>query len=428
MEHMYNEQDLEQAIRRTVPGGPPVLDFEAWRQRHAEAVSGLRGPDTKRLTDDPWGTWVIRFGRTLMKKRQVRFGAVAAVLLIALAIVTLDRGTNTAWSMDQTIEAMKRLETAHITGKHICGGKVADFNCWVRAPGEESNFLRLRFQCDRETVVVQGDTVYDYSPAENIVTILDGSKIKDLQYWYEWAQISPWLTGRLLETLQLVGRGWEQKVETDPNTGKEQIIVTCNHPPSNASAILVVDPESKLVVRGKFWRNLQREGEPAFDVQAIVYNPEIPDEYFEFEVPPGATVIPKEEGEKTQALFEQAGQLFHKDKKYAEAIEFYQQVYDRYPHVGLGSTSLMMIGLCHTHLGNKEKAIEFCQKALHEFPTGWQGVIQFYLGAAYVDNGQKQEALAAFEACLADAEGHRGPDKFPVKEAREYIAKLKGGQ
>lgn len=211
-----------------------------------------------------------------MRKRQVRFGAVAAVLLIALAIVALDRGTNTAWSMDQTIAAMKKLETVHITGKHLCGGKVADFNCWVHAPGEGSNLLRLRFQCDRETVVVQGDTMYDYSPVENIVSILDGSKIKDLQYWYEGAQISPWLTGKLLETLQLIGRGWQQRVETDPSTGKEQIIVTCNHPPSNASAVLVVDPESKLVVRGKVWRNLQCEGEPAFDVQAIVYNPRSP--------------------------------------------------------------------------------------------------------------------------------------------------------
>ena len=76
-------------------------------------------------------------------------------------------------------------------------------------------------------------------------------QIKDLQYWYEGAQFSPWLTGKLLETLKLIGRGWEQTTETDPNTGKEQIVVTCNHPPSNISALLVVDPESKLVRRAK---------------------------------------------------------------------------------------------------------------------------------------------------------------------------------
>jgi hypothetical protein len=57
---------------------------------------------------------------------------------------------------------------------------------------------------------------------------------------------------------------------------------------------------------------------------------------------------------------------------------------------------------------------------------GWDGVIQFYLGAAYLDNGQTREALAAFEDCLADAEGQRGPDQFPVKEARAGVARIKG--
>ena len=32
MERMYNEQDLEGAIRRTAPGDPPVPDFEAWQR------------------------------------------------------------------------------------------------------------------------------------------------------------------------------------------------------------------------------------------------------------------------------------------------------------------------------------------------------------------------------------------------------------
>ena len=126
-------------------------------------------------------------------------------------------------------------------------------------------------------------------------------------------------------------------------------------------------------------------------------------------------------------MFEQAEQLFHKDKKYAEAIGLYQQVYDRYPHIGWGSTSLMMIGLCHRHLGNHEQAIECYQKALREHPTDWEGVIQFYLGAAYMDNGQTQKALESFEACLTDAKGKRAPDQFPVKEAREALAKIKGG-
>jgi len=428
MERTYSEQELEQAIRRTAPGGPPKPDFEAWQQRHAGALCATGRSVNRKTNDGPPVTRVIRLGRCIMEKRRTRF-AVAAAAAIVLAVVFFGRGTNKAWSMEQTIAALKKIETLHITGKNLCEGKLVDFECWVRLFGEGSDSLRMRYQCGCErktTVVVQGGTVYAYWPAGNVVRIMDGSKMEDLQYWYEGAKISPWLTGKLLETLKLIGRGWQQKVETDPNTGTEQIIVTCNHPPSNISALLVVDPQSKLVRQAKLWRNLRREGEPEFDAQAIVYNPEVPTEFFEFKIPPGATVLSKEDGEKTQALFERAEQLFHQDKKYAEAIGLYQQVYDRYPQIGWGSTSLMMIGICHTHLGDHGKAIEFYQRALREHPTGWEGVIQFYLGAAYLDNGQTQEALKAFENCLTDAEGKRGPDEFPVKDAREYIAKIKG--
>lgn len=426
MERRYTQDDLEQAIGRTAPGERPRPDFADWQQKYPGAWRATQSDIEAREDNNRGMTSIIRFGRAIMRRRQARFGAVAAVML--LGVVFLGRGTDKAWSLDQTIAAMKKIETVHITGKNLCGGNMVDFECWVHAPTEDADFLRLRYHCSCErntTVVVRGNTVYQYLPKENRVRILDGSKIEDLQYWYEGATISPWLTGKLLETLKLVGRGWEQKVETDPNTGAERMLVTCSHAKSNISGRLVVDPQSKLVLQAKIWKNPERRGAPQFDAQVIRYNPEIADAFFEFKTPPGATVITEEDTDEVEALFERAEQRFHQDKDYAGALELYQQVYDQYPHVGWGSTSLMMIGGCYTYLGDHAKAIAFYRKALREFPTGWEGVIQFYLGAAYMDNGQTQEALKAFEACLKDAEGKRAADQFPIKEARAYIARIK---
>jgi outer membrane lipoprotein-sorting protein len=423
MEHRYDSQDLEQAIRRTAPGDPPVPDFAAWQKKHADIVAGLVSRPGAKANPDRFLPSVIRFGSAIMKTRRRRFG-VAAAAVVTLAVAFIVPGTNKAWSVEQTIAAMKQIESLHVTGRNVCRGKLVDFDCWVRLPGAGSDSLRMRYQCGCEkktTVVVQGDTVYAYSPVEKVVTIMDGSKIKDLQYWYEGAQLSPWLAGKLLETLKLIGRGWEQKTETDPNTGKEQIVVTCNHPPSNISALLIVDPESKLVRRAKIWRNLHREGGPEFDAQTIVYNPEIPENLFEFKVPPGTTVV-------DQTLFDRAEQLFHKDKKYGEAIEVYWQVYHAYPTLNIGEEALMMIGCCHDWLGQHEEAIDVLQKATREFPhlKGWIESTWFYLGAEYQQIGQKEKALAAFENCLAAGAGVRDPDKFPLKNAREAIAKIKG--
>jgi len=426
MGHKYTDDDLEQAIRRTAPGDRPQPDFADWQQKYPNAWRATQGDFGTTEDHDRSIVSVIKIGRTIMRRKRTRLGAAAALVL--LTVIFLGRGTDKAWSVDQTIAAIKKIETVHISGENLCGGKMVHFECWVHAPTEDADFLRLRYQCGCErntTVVVRGNTVYQYRPKENFVRILDGSRIEDLQYWYEGATISPWLTGKLLETLKLVGRGWEQRVETDPNTGQERMFVTCSHAKSNISGLLVVDPQSKLVLKAKIWKNSERQGDPQFDAQEITYNPEIADEFFEFKIPPDAKVMTDEETDEVEALFKRAEQRFHQDKDYAGALRLYQQVYDQYPHLGWGSSSLMMIGGCYSYLGDYGKAIEFYQKALREFPTGWEGVIQFYLGAAYADNGQTQEALAAFEACLKDAEGKRAPDQFPIKEAREGIARLK---
>lgn len=422
MARTYNEHDLEQALRRTAPGGPPRPDFAQWREKHPEALPVGKGTVGARADGDRAFVSVLKFGRNLMKTRSRRCGvAVAAVVALALAFVI--PGTSTAWSVEQSIAAMKKIETLHITGTNLCHGQPTPFDCWVRSPGAGSDSFRMRYRCGCErntTVVVQGGTVYSYSPMENVVRILDGSKIEELQYWYEGAKISPWLTGKLLETLKLVGRGWQQRVETDPNTGQEQIVITCNHPASNVSALLIVDPEDKLVRRAKLWKNLQREGTPMFDAQVFTYNPEIPAAFFEFQVPAGATVV-------DQTLFDRAEQLFHKDKKYAEAIELYWQVYHTYPTLSVGEEALMMIGCCHDWLKQPQKAIEVLEKATREFPhlKGWIEATWFYLGCEYRQIGQTDKALEAFENCLTAGAGVRSPERFPLKDAREAIAKLK---
>ena len=148
MERKYNERDLEEAIRRTAPGDPPRPDFADWREKHPGAFrAGGLGATADR--DRPFAS-VLRFGRTIMRRKRVRFGAIAASIL--LAVVFFGTGTDKAWSVEQTIAAMKKIEAVHITGKNLCGGKMVDFECWIRPPAEGSSLLRLRYQCGCEKI------------------------------------------------------------------------------------------------------------------------------------------------------------------------------------------------------------------------------------------------------------------------------------
>ena len=370
--------------------------------------------------------------RKIMKTKTIKLATAASVLIAALILTTLNRSAGTAWSMEQTIAAIERVKSMQIKGTALwgpdSGPELVNFDFWVLSPGENSEPLKMRFECEKRIVVVKGNVAYECWPHEKVARVKHGPDISDLKYWYRAAELGPWLTGKMLENLRLFSDDWNQTVRKDTESGQEQIIVTCSYHPSNTSFFIVVDPKSKLMLKAKLWNNLQREGEPDVDAQTFIYNMDIPDELFE--IPPGMTVVNEEEIEESEALFNQGEDLFHKEKKYTEAMAIYQQVYENYSDMNIAEEALMMIGICHRRLGQREKEIETYKKAVSEYPNlkGWIESTYFYLGCAYMDIGQKEKALDAFEKCLAAGQGVRKPEQFPLKEARECINTIKTEQ
>jgi len=96
-------------------------------------------------------------------------------------------------------------------------------------------------------------------------------------------------------------------------------------------------------------------------------------------------------------------------------------------HLKIAQTALMMVGLCHDRLGQRDEAIAIFEKAVSEYADlkGWIDATYFYLGRDYQDQGQTAKARAAFENCLKAGEGVRDPNQFPLKDAREAIAQIK---
>jgi tetratricopeptide (TPR) repeat protein len=116
--------------------------------------------------------------------------------------------------------------------------------------------------------------------------------------------------------------------------------------------------------------------------------------------------------------------------KFAESIETYQQVYDRFPNLTDGvpaSTALCMMGSAYRELGQPQKAVEVLRKQQTEYGhLGGREYPYYSLGCAYLDMGDKEKALEAFEQCLAIGAGRHGPDEYPLKHAREQIDQMKG--
>jgi hypothetical protein len=347
------------------------------------------------------------------------------IFIVVFGIIILDRSP--VWAIEQTVEALERIETLTVSGVSAYGPEQIPFKCWIKFSGQNGKSLNMRYECEREVVVVRDNLAFGYSPRSNKVLIFSGPKIhQNLQVWYKVRELSPWIAGRMLEVIKLLTDDWQETYEKDPQTGSGRVIVTCSYKPLNASFWFVVDLESKLIIEGKHWFNTNREGTPNLHADSFVYNQDIPDQIFDFKIPGDAKVINQQDWEQADVLFDKAFKLFDKDKNYSEAIKIFQQVYELYPDQNIAEESLSMIGICYGAMGEHQKAIESFEKAVSEYPnlSGWVESTYFYLGRAYMETGQKGKALDAFRNCLMMGKGVREPNAFPLKHARDYIEKL----
>jgi hypothetical protein len=129
--------------------------------------------------------WIYRVPewRKVMKTKSAILATAAAVLVAAFVLTTLDRSAGTAWSVEQTIAAIERLRTVQVRGTAIwgptTGGEVVNFNFWIQPPEGESP-LKMRFECEKRIIVVQGNAAYECWPDEKVEVLVRSGRIDPL--------------------------------------------------------------------------------------------------------------------------------------------------------------------------------------------------------------------------------------------------------
>ena len=351
--------------------------------------------------------------RKIMKTRITKLTSIAAAILIVIAgIILVDKSVTPVWAIEQTIEAFEEIHSVIITGTVNDSGP---FKCWTKRNEQSENLFNMRYESNDEVVVIRGDKAYAHRPGSSRVHLFEKElSIHGLAFWYKAMELRLWLTGTMFQQLKEQTDDWKETYGKDEQTGRKCVFVTCSYKPLSGSFWFVFDPETKLVVRVKHWFNVNREGEPAFYAENIVYNEEISDEVFDFKIPEGAKVVNEKDLRQKQKLREKARKLFE-NKEYAEALELYHQ-----------AEYWMMVGICYDNMEQFEKAIEYYEKNIEEYSDVPDSLLStyFYLGSAYVKTGQNDKAIEAFKNCLITGEGVRGSDEFPLKNAREYLKKL----
>ena len=266
---------------------------------------------------------------------------------------------------------------------------------------------------------------------------MEGATIQNMQFWYEVMELSPWLTGKMLKMLKSIASDWQETYGKHEKTGRDSVLVECSYKKLQASFWFVFDIESKLILEGKHWMNTERQGSPNLHATNFIYNQEISEEMFEFEIPDDAQVLNlkkvgkslKEAQNDYSDALELSWQAFDllKKQKYAESIEIFRRVYEEYSYLEIAPDALMWLGVCHAEMEQYEKGIDLFEKAIKEYPNFKNKLVDVYchLGYTYLKTGQRDKALEAFKNCLHVGKDIRDPQESQsLKEAQRFIEKI----
>ncbi|MHC4639798.1 MAG: hypothetical protein ACYTBV_20235 [Planctomycetota bacterium] len=226
--------------------------------------------------------------RTIMKTKITKLATAAAVILIAvLGITILDKSAAPVWAIEQTIEAMRKINTIHAFVTDFDGKRI---EMWMKVNPEtgDGEYLYLdASETEHGLIVVSTPKeVYHYDKNRNVVTHGKGQTLT-----------TPIRFGRFIEDadkwIKSKGGSIQINRKYDPKRAKEVIVLLAEADKHAFEA--TIDPESNLPLYVNYIRCERYPNNMGKSVDEIYYDEALPEGIFEFEIPEGAKVIEKQE-------------------------------------------------------------------------------------------------------------------------------------
>jgi outer membrane lipoprotein-sorting protein len=233
-----------------------------------------------------------------MRHPVVRYGLAAVLVLAAVVGFTMFRHTgNVAWAIEQSIQALDKYRAVFSEGlaaENLLTGNgspaLRPVRRWAVANAEQTAIEKYRDDTDGVTrLMTDGHKTWRYDPQANRVTIENRPYVAG-EYWVGSGFLAQLKKGRDAGIITQ----WEETSAKDPVTRRPRVVLKIawlaarwNGP---RSLRLEFDPETKLLVRVSQWENAHWEGPASIVTEKITYYESLPDEVFEFQIPPGAIV------------------------------------------------------------------------------------------------------------------------------------------
>jgi outer membrane lipoprotein-sorting protein len=228
----------------------------------------------------------------------MRYALAAVVVLTAVVGFSLFRGTgNVSWAIEQSVRALDKYAAVLVEGLASERAWTEDgslalqpVKIWAVASADQTAVEKYRFEQAGVTLLVtDGHKTWKYEPQAHRVTIKSRPYVAS-ECWLGRGFLEQVKQGRDTGILT----GWEETHGRDPATGRQRVWLRVawldrrwNGP---RSIRLEFDLESKLLVRMMQWENARWEGPATFVAEKVTYCESLPDDLFQFQIPPGASV------------------------------------------------------------------------------------------------------------------------------------------
>ena len=219
--------------------------------------------------------------RIIMKNRKTQLVASAVIILAVVLTMTLwDTSAPTAYAIEQTIEAMRKVTTARCVVTTITGEQI---KMWIKVNPETGENDHFYMDSPDKTVVSTPDETYIYHKGKNVVIHLKGG-------------------GHVASHVRF-GRFIEDMVDAANSMGGLVKIKSHNIDGEKPVILLMIETD-ELILESKVDSNtklpmamtLKYKGKPqpgriGQSINEMCYDLPLPEGIFEFEIPEGAEVI-----------------------------------------------------------------------------------------------------------------------------------------
>jgi len=219
--------------------------------------------------------------RIIMKSRITKLAAAAVIIIaVILAISLWDNSTPTAYAIEQTIEAMRKVTTARCFVTTITGEQI---EMWIKVnpqTGENDHFYMDSLD---KTVVSSPDETYMYHKSKNVVIHLKGGG----------HVVSHVRFGRFIEDMVDAAKSINGQVKIKSHSiDDEKPVILLMIETDELTLESKVDSDTKLPMSMHLkFKGKPQPGQIGQNIDEMCYDLPLPEGIFEFEIPEGAQVI-----------------------------------------------------------------------------------------------------------------------------------------